>query len=188
MLEITIDADVCKKDGLYAMACTRDVFRQEEKGTMPKIIGLERCFGCGQCVAICPQGAISHSGFPEGTVTPIRSELVPTYDHVLELVRSRRSKRLFKQRPVERDVIEKVLEAARFAPSGHNEQSTEFMVIHDEEILREIATLTAEGLAKLVQPLGNPIGTMMMRRVLGRRGTAYLAELAPELEHLVALF
>jgi nitroreductase/NAD-dependent dihydropyrimidine dehydrogenase PreA subunit len=188
MLEITIDADVCQKDGACAMACTRDVFRQEETGTMPKIVGLERCFGCGQCVAICPQGAISHSGFPEGTVTPIRPEHVPTYDHVLELIRSRRSKRLFKQRPVDRDVIEKVLEAARFAPSGHNEQSTEFVVIQDEQILQEIAILTAEGLANLVQPLGNPIGTMMMRRAMGRRGTAYLAELAPELEHLVALF
>ncbi|MBN2034854.1 MAG: nitroreductase family protein [Deltaproteobacteria bacterium] len=31
-----------------------------------------------------------------------------------------------------------MLEAARFAPSGHNEQTTEFVVIQDKKILQEI--------------------------------------------------
>ena len=118
MLEISIDTDLCVRDGLCAMACTRDLFHQEEKGTIPEINGIERCFGCGQCVSICRQGAISHSGYPEGTVTPTRSDLVPTYDQVLELLRSRRSQRLFKSKPVEQEMIEKVLDAARFGPSG----------------------------------------------------------------------
>jgi nitroreductase len=139
-------------------------------------------------VAICPHGAISHSEYPEGTVTPIRSEVLPTYDQVLELLRSRRSKRLFKETPVERDVIEKVLEAARFAPSAHNEQSTGFVVIQDKEMIQEIATLTAEGIGKLVQPFRSSIGRMIMRRVLGPRGAAYVAKLAPEVEGLVSLF
>ena len=190
MLEIAIDADVCKKDGLCAMTCARGILQQEEKNTIPKIVDayLEKCFRCGQCVAICPQGAISHSHFPKGAVNPIRSEYVPTYDQVLELIRSRRSKRLFKETTVERDVIEKVLEAARFAPSGHNEQTTEFVVIQDKKILHEIATLTAKGLGKLVEHTQNPIGRMMMRRALGRRGAEYVAELAPELEGLVSKF
>ena len=148
MLEITIDADVCKKDGLCALSCPRGILEQEEKGAVPKIVGayLEKCFRCGQCVAVCPHGTISHSHFQKSTVTPIRSESVPTYDQVLELIRSRRSKRLFKEKAVERAVIEKVLEAARFAPSAHNEQTTEFVVIQDKRTINDIATLTAEGL------------------------------------------
>lgn len=188
MPEITIDADVCKKDGLCAMTCTRAVFRQEEKGTIPEIVDPDFCFGCGQCVAICPSGAISHSDYPEGTVHPIESEDLPTYDHVLELIHSRRSRRLFKEKTVERDVIEKVLEAARFAPSGHNEQTTEFVVVQDKETLGEIAALTAQGLEKLVRPLRNPIGRLMMGRAIGRRGVEALAELAPEMEGLVSMF
>jgi hypothetical protein len=31
MLEITIDADVCKKDSLCAMACLRGILEQEER-------------------------------------------------------------------------------------------------------------------------------------------------------------
>jgi len=189
MIEIAIDTDVCKKDGLCAMSCPRGILEQEEKGTVPKVIDafLQKCFRCGHCVAVCPHGAISHNVFPEGTVSPIRSDYVPSYDQVLELVRSRRSKRSFKQTPVERDVIEKVLDAARFAPSGHNEQSTEFVVVQDKKILKEISDLTAEGIGKLAGYTRNPIGRFMMRRAMGRRGAAYVTELAPEMEGLVTL-
>ena len=190
MIEITIDQDVCKKDGLCAMVCPYGIFQQEEKGIIPKIddIMREKCFRCGHCVAICPTGAISHSHFQKGTVNPIKLENLPSYDQILELIRSRRSKRLFKETTVEREVIEKVLEAARFAPSGHNEQSTEFVVIQNKKIIQEIAALTAEGLGKLVKYTQNMIGRMMMRRALGQRGAAYVAELVPEMEGLVSKF
>ena len=188
MLEISIDADVCTKDGLCAMTCGRAVFRQEEKATIPEIVNLERCFRCGQCVAICPQGAISHSHFPDGTVNPIRSEYVPTYDQVLELIRSRRAKRSFKEKTVDRDVIEKVLEVARFGPSGHNEQTTEFVVIQDEEIIHEIASLTAGSLGRFAERTRNPIAQMMMRFILGRREAAARIEVAPELGGVASLF
>ena len=162
MLKITIDTDACKKDGLCAMACTFGIFQQEEKGTIPKIdnVMLGKCYRCGHCVAICPQEAILHSHFPKGTVNPIKLENLPSYDQVMELIRSRRSKRLFKDTPVERDLLEKVLEAARFAPSQHNNQSTEFAVIQDKKIIREITVLTAEGIRKLAGYTRNPIGRM----------------------------
>jgi nitroreductase/NAD-dependent dihydropyrimidine dehydrogenase PreA subunit len=190
MIEITIDADICKKDGLCTMVCSYGIFQQEEKGSIPKIddVMLEKCFRCGHCVAICPTGAILHSHFQKGAVNPIKIENLPSYDQILELIRSRRSKRLFKETKVEREAIEQVLEAARFAPSGHNEQSTEFVVIQDKKILQQIAALTAEGLGKLVKYTQNPIGRMMMRHALGRRGAAYIVELAPEMEGLVSKF
>jgi nitroreductase len=107
---------------------------------------------------------------------------------VLELIHNRRSKRLFKDVPVERDVFEKVLEAARYAPSAHNEQSTEYIIIQDKPIIREITQLTAEYIEKLVKAIQNPIGRMFIRRALGRRGAATLFELAPEMEGLVSLY
>jgi nitroreductase/NAD-dependent dihydropyrimidine dehydrogenase PreA subunit len=188
--EITIDADLCKKDGLCAMTCPVSVLQQAEKATTPTIATdhLGSCFGCGQCVSICPQGAISHSNYPEGTVTPIQSDMVPSYDQVLELLRSRRSKRAYRNKAVEKEVIEKVLEAARFAPSGHNEQSTEYVVIQDEEIIHEIGDLTAAGLKKLAVPFKSAIGRLMIRRIVGPRSAAYLGELAPEFDKLAALY
>ena len=188
MVEITRDVDVCRKCGLCVMACGRAVFRQEAKGTMPEIVALERCFGCGHCVSVCPQGAISHSAYPEGTVTPIKSEQVPNYDQVLELIHSRRSKRRFRDRTVERDVIEKVLEAARFAPSEHNTQTTEFVVIRDKAMIHEIGALTAEYYAALARRIRNPIGKAMFRLMAGPRSMQVILEYLPEMEGLVSLY
>lgn len=190
MNEIKIDGDLCKKDGLCAMACPRGIILQEEKDTIPKIVDafLENCFLCGQCASICPHGAISHSHFPEGTINPIQAESVPSYDQVLELVRSRRSKRLFKEKAVEREVIEKVLEAARFAPSGHNQQTTEFIVIQDKEIIHKIASITAKCLDKQAKQYQNPVAKTIMRLTMGRRTAEYLSELGPELAGLVSIF
>ncbi len=168
----------------------RSIFQQEEKGTIPKLVEPECCYDCGQCVAICPHDAISHSKYPKGTVTPVKSENIPSYDQVLELIHSRRSKRLFKKTEVEKDAIEKVLEAARFAPSAHNEQTTEFIVIRDKKTIREIATLTAGFLGKIAEQVQNPIARIFMRLFYGfdRRGMATLVKHAPELKGLVSLF
>lgn len=184
MTTITINYDICKKDGLCAMTCMGGIIVQKEERSHPEVVALERCYGCGQCVAICTQNAISHSEYPEGSVNPIRKGLVPNYDQVLELIRSRRSKRLYKDKVVDREVIEQILEAARFAPSGHNEQTTEFVVVRDRELISQITTLTAEGIVKTVAPLKNPIGRFFMGRAIGKRSMEYLVELAPELEGL----
>lgn len=190
MFEISIDANKCKKDGLCAMTCPVKVIQQDQNSTIPQIDQdhIASCFGCGQCVSICPQGAISHSHYPEGAVTQIRSECIPSYDNLLELVRSRRSRRSFKDKVVEKDVIEKLLEVARMAPSGHNEQSTEFVVVRDQEMIQEIGRLTAAGLKKLATPFKYAIGRMMMRRIVGPRSAAYLGELAPEFDALSDMY
>jgi hypothetical protein len=64
-------------------------------------------------------------------------------------------------------VIEKVLEAARFAPSGHNEQTTEFVVIRGKQKVREIAMVTAECLGRQAKQYQNPIAQMVMRLIMG---------------------
>jgi nitroreductase len=85
-------------------------------------------------------------------------------------------------------VIAQVLDAARFAPSGHNDQSTEFVVVQDREMIHEIAALAAGYLRGLGRQFGNPVGRTIMRLLMGRRGAEYVGELAPEMEHLATLF
>ena len=185
---ITIDAAVCRKDGRCAIVCPRAVFHQNAKRPVPQLEAPERCIGCGHCVAVCLAGAITHGGFGPKDVQPVQTERLPSYDGVMELLRSRRSKRHFRKKPVERGHIEKILEAARFAPSSHNEQTTEFVVVQDKSTIDDITSLTADGLTKLAGYTKNPIGRMMMRRAIGRRGAAYVANMAPELEGLVSLY
>ena len=52
----------------------------------------------------------------------------------LELVKSRYSVRSYQSRPVEQEKLDRVLEAARLAPTGSNEQPWKFVVVRDAEI------------------------------------------------------
>jgi len=54
------------------------------------------------------------------------------YKPFLKLVKGRRSIRQFKPDPVSDETIQKILETARWAPSGANTQPWEFIVIKDE--------------------------------------------------------
>jgi nitroreductase len=54
------------------------------------------------------------------------------YEALLGLVKSRRSIRAFTDEPVSEETVEKVIEAARWAPSGANSQPWEFIIIRDQ--------------------------------------------------------
>ena len=126
MQKININADKCKKDGACVQVCPQRIFVQKETNTLPDVLNEDLCIACGHCVAICPHGAVSHVDFPEGKVIAVHKETLPSFDQVLAMTRSRRSRRAFKDKPVERDLIEKVIKAARFAPSAENVQSTQY--------------------------------------------------------------
>lgn len=108
-------------------------------------------------MAICPQGAIIHPDFPTGYISPVKEKLIPTFDQILELLRTRRSIRAFADRPVEKDTIEKVIEGARFAPSANNLQTTEFVVVQDRKVIDKVTELTLRYLTKTTRRLRNPL-------------------------------
>lgn len=54
---------------------------------------------------------------------------------LLEGIRSRRSIRKFQSRPVPRELVRTIIEAAMFAPSARNAQPWQFVVIDDRQML-----------------------------------------------------
>jgi F420 biosynthesis protein FbiB-like protein len=65
---------------------------------------------------------------------------------LLDLVRSRRSIRRYDGRPVPRELIEQLLEAAIWAPSAHNRQPWRFAVVTDAEVKARLAAAMGERL------------------------------------------
>ena len=65
-------------------------------------------------------------------------------DNFIDLVKSRRSIRAYKPDPVSDEFIQKIIEAARWAPSGGNSQPWEFIVIKRKETKDKIADLFVE--------------------------------------------
>jgi nitroreductase len=66
-----------------------------------------------------------------------------TYNELLTLVEKRRSLRRFKPDPLPDDLIHKLIEVARWAPSGFNTQPWEFFVVKDAALRKRIVEITA---------------------------------------------
>ena len=60
-----------------------------------------------------------------------------TYDVLLEIARKRRTIRRFKSDPVPAEYVTKIIEVARWAPSGFHTQPWEFVVINEKEFKAE---------------------------------------------------
>jgi nitroreductase len=60
--------------------------------------------------------------------------LMEEYDRLLNLVKKRRTVRKFKSDPVPEGCIEKIIEIARWAPSGFHTQPWEFVVAQKKEV------------------------------------------------------
>lgn len=68
---------------------------------------------------------------------------------MLDFIKSRRSTRKFKSTEVPDELIDQVVEAGRYAPSGGNSQSTHFIVVKNKKVLDELADLAKEEFAKM---------------------------------------
>ena len=141
-----------------------DDAKKQPYGTGLKDLELA-CIGCNNCEAICPAECIRVRGeyrvlegrykTPEDRFGPMRplaplngsgpaedaEDAVAALDGLTETERviyRRRSIRLYKNKPVSREVIHRLLEAARFAPSAGNGQPWKFIVVTNRELSAKI--------------------------------------------------
>ena len=63
----------------------------------------------------------------------------------LTALKTRRSIREYKDKPIPKDVLEKIVDAARFAPTARNEQPWEFVVVSERAALNKISAITDHG-------------------------------------------
>ncbi len=61
---------------------------------------------------------------------------------VFDTLRGRRSVRKYKSDPVSLDVMEKLVRAGQWAPTGANRQSWKFIVITDARVMRNVKRLS----------------------------------------------
>lgn len=64
---------------------------------------------------------------------------------VLEAMKIRRSIREYEDKTIPKDIIEKLIEAARFAPTARNVQPWEFIVITKPDTLKKLGDLIENG-------------------------------------------
>jgi nitroreductase len=64
---------------------------------------------------------------------------------IIEVIKARRSIRVYKNKPIPKDVLEKLVDAARFAPTARGIQPWEFVVVTDTDALKKMGEVTDTG-------------------------------------------
>lgn len=146
MALLKIDREKCDRDGLCALECPRGIIAMAGEEGFPEIApgGEPFCLTCGHCVAVCPERALSLAPVPVEVCPEINEELAITPEQAEQFLRSRRSVRVYKPVEVEREVMETLIEEARYAPSATNAQLVFWTVISGREKLTNLSALTVE--------------------------------------------
>ena len=74
--------------------------------------------------------------------------------------------RVYKEQPVEREKLAKLIDIARYAPSGHNGQPVEWLVITDKNEVKQLAELTADWLRWLIKEQPQLASALQAKRVV----------------------
>lgn len=143
---IAVDRDKCKRDRICAAECPGKLIYFNSQDAYPSVPeGAEPfCINCGHCVAVCPSGAITLKTMgPEDCPTVDRS-LLPEPEQVRHLMLSRRSVRRYRERPVEHDLLVRIIDTAQYAPTGSNKQQVYWIVVEDPARVNNMAKMVID--------------------------------------------
>ncbi len=181
--------DKCTGCGRCVQSCPIQLLSIEDKKSRDnRRYDHFRCITCQNCVAVCPQQAITISGdyrVPKGywknddlfaggktRPRPIQGKnglpfeaLAQELTETEKVIYQRRSVRLYLRKQVPREMVMRILEAGRFAPSAGNNQPWKFIVIQNRALIDEIDRKVKQ-FCKLVM-----LGTMPLPWVKSKKAT-----------------
>ncbi len=171
---ITIDQNKCNACGLCINNCHE--YCIELEGELLKI-DYNYCSLCTQCIAICPQEALSWND-----IKPVKynKELLLDSLQVDELLKRRRTIRNFKEKKIEKKLLEEIVNYAIYAPS----HSFDFraIIIDNENLINEIDKIIFKFSSRIYHLLYKPkIFHHFVRLVTPDRELEYL-KTKPKLE------
>jgi nitroreductase/NAD-dependent dihydropyrimidine dehydrogenase PreA subunit len=148
---LTIDAERCDRDGRCVAVCPFRLLRQDNDDSVPTTVkgAAKTCIACGHCMAVCPTGALSLVAMGDDC-PPFARDLLPSFEQMTQLVRGRRSIRMYEERPVDRAEVQRIIELARYAPTGRNSQLVGWMVIDSRDEIARLTGLAVDWMRHLV--------------------------------------
>ena len=165
-----IDTTTCKECGSCVDLCPNRIIQKDEKGSIYfREDRLWTCFACGHCMAVCPTQSVHIPGLSyERDFYP-----QPRFDgheneQFMHLLASRRAVRVFQEKPVPHELLEKVVLSIQSAPPGFPPVKTELVVVEDTAMLRKALPMMITLYENLIKAMGNPVARQFVRQSAGR--------------------
>jgi nitroreductase len=113
----------------------------------------------------------------------IRNELLINPEQAEQFLRSRRSIRNYKDKPVERDKLNKLIQVSGYAPSASNARPVHFLVIENKTEIRRLAGLVVDWMRMTIKENPTSANAVHFNRVVAfwDRGKDPICRNAPHL-------
>lgn len=134
-----INLDKCTNCRLCINECPMRIFSMDETQKQTIFDDSKECILCGHCIAVCPENAINFKDMGdvalnfEANQDP--GELI-SYSAMHQFLRAKRSVRQYQSKKVPTEIIEKVINSMRYAPTGANMRMLKCLILSDEEKIK----------------------------------------------------
>ncbi len=160
----------CKGCGLCVSVCPMQILTLTNGGEPWTVSPIESrvafCMGCGHCMAICPMESVSVEGLEYGEQICAAAGAAADAESFMNLLDSRRSVRVFKDQPVPRESLEKIVEAISKAPMGFTPHKIEVTVVSNRAAIERALPVMIDMYEKLAKMTANPIARFFIRKQL----------------------
>jgi len=163
----SVDLSTCKKCRICAAICPAAIIQADDAARfLPERENL--CIRCGQCMAACPTCSISVEGLSYDKDFFELPQWNDSWQAAFSgLISTRRSIRNFKDTPVPRELLEKIVEAISFAPPGFTPLTVELSVVNNRELIRRAVPIMADMYDGLIKLADNPDNHAMFKTMVG---------------------
>lgn len=158
----SVDEGSCKGEGICVEVCPKGVIEIHEGHARTVLTRVDNCIRCLQCAAVCPNESMSFLDSAAGALLPQRKWSF-SHEDFNGFLDARRSVRVFSDKPVARELVDKVIETAASAPPGFPPTCTEVVVLDRKEDIDHLAAELRRGYGKLLEMFGNPIARTVIR-------------------------
>jgi len=182
--DIVVNQQTCTQCGACIALCTSRVFELNDaqvRATKP-----EECWLCGHCVAVCPTDAIQHSAYPLDQCPLLDRSTLPDMETLAAAFRERRSARVFRDKPVPRELVRDLVDATRWVPSASNTQPVDWLAFDDPALVAALSHQAVAVLAQTARLLRNPLLRPVLRLAVGPEEVRQGLESVPAFERLAA--
>ncbi len=139
---VTIEREKCTACGICMMRCPACFLKRN--GEIIASAADDTCSLCGHCVALCPTNAITHHAMDMKNFHEVGAGVQFETDAFIQFIRQRRSHRHFRNEPIPKESLEKLIDTCRYAPTGGNFQDVEVVVVQDPEKVRKLSDRTID--------------------------------------------
>lgn len=141
-------SDRCIRCGRCKAVCPTSIIEMTDSKPFIEERDEGRCIVCGHCVAVCPEEALDHRLAPLKEQTKMKKIPAAGPKKTRTLLRSVRSVCVYKKDEVDRKVVTRIADTARFAPTGLNSQDVTFLAVMERETVQELSRRTMEWMRK----------------------------------------